>query len=193
MYMAYNIRGTNGSGKTTLAKNLLKRYEHEFIDCDPVPHYYVPRLNLIVVGRYTNPCGGVDAVKATSDELQKFIEESLKKHNVLFEGIIVSTVFQRWYEMASKDICELKIFYLKPELDTCIRRVIERRQAKGNNKPFDERTLVNKYKIIENTVNKFRAKGFWVKELNEASQKEAYKALIHEIKLDLKSQKEAEE
>lgn len=182
-HCVYDIRGTNGSGKSTLVRNLLKRNENTLILNELIPYHFIEKFNLVVIGRYDKSLtGGVDSISVTSDVLQKFMRKKLKNHNVLLEGIIVSGVFERWNEMASDSRWNYKFIFLMVYEEECIRRVIERRENKGNFKEFNPSTLIAKRKAVQRNLEKFKENGHYVRVLENPSKKEAYKALISELK-----------
>ena len=154
--MIYNIRGTSGSGKTTLVRELVNDVEHEVVQI-PWPKnktkiigYRLPN-HLFVVGRYDSAIkgGGVDNV--TGVLYQEFIAHGGKGnsmdavestvrgwdsegYNVIFEGLIVTSVWGRWQKMAAE--IPVHFLFLDTPLEVCYQRVLQRsggRSPKGWN------------------------------------------------------------
>lgn len=191
-YCVYDIRGSCASGKSTLVRNILKRYENEVILDEDIPYHWVPELNLCILGRYDMKGSGVDNVKG-SDRIQSFMESKLKHHNVMLEGVIISHVFARWNEMASSKKWKYRFFHLNVDLDTCIERVKKRRLKRGDKRPFNPENTTRFLTQTAKTIGKLKDAGRWVMVLDNPTKKEAYLAVIRQIKKDLKKQSNHEE
>lgn len=156
--MIYNIRGTSGSGKTTVVRELINSVPHEIIEIT-LPNGKVKILGyvitptsqtgLFILGRYDDGIkgGGVDNVTgilhksylATGGEgnsmdavqlaVQSWHEEG---YHVIFEGLIVTSVWGRWRRMA--DELPVHFLFLDTPLEVCYQRVLQRsggRSPKG--------------------------------------------------------------
>ena len=148
--MIYNIRGTSGSGKTYLVRQLVNRYMMDTIrdEHGKIFGYRLPR-NLLVLGRYDDAIkgGGVDNI--TEPLYKRYlahgwvgnsmdaVEAQVRKwaqlgHHVLFEGIIVTSVWGRWVKLAADE--PVHFLFLDTPLEVCYQRVLERsggRSPKG--------------------------------------------------------------
>jgi adenylate kinase family enzyme len=140
--MIFNIRGTSGSGKTHLVRQIVKHYKHRVItDADDHIFGYQLPNNLWVLGRYDDAIkgGGVDnitgrlfkryqtgggdgnSMDAVDMQVRRWAERG---RHVIFEGLIVTSVWGRWLEMA-KDL-EMMFLFLDTPMETCYERVLER-------------------------------------------------------------------
>src|SRR3990167_8582196 len=140
--MIYNIRGTSGSGKTHLVRQLVEMYAGVEINWggDFTLGYHLPR-NLLVLGRYDRKIkgGGVDNITGkvhkmyaaeggqgnSMDAIEKLVRDWVKNgYNVLFEGIIVTSVWGRWVNLAADE--SMHFLFLDTPLEVCYQRVLER-------------------------------------------------------------------
>ncbi len=167
--MIYNIRGTSGSGKTTVVRQLVNSVEHEVVQIpwgkkqDKTKIIGYRLLNdLYVVGRYDDAIkgGGVDNVTGiltkkfhdgggegnSMDAVEHAVRELHEEgKHVLFEGLIVTSVWGRWVKMA--DEIPVHFLFLDTPLEVCYQRVLERsggRSPKGWNEGKSD--LENKHK-----------------------------------------------
>lgn len=186
-YSVFDIRGTCASGKSTLVRNILKRYENELKLDEDIPYHFIPELNLCVLGRYDKRGSGVDNIKG-SDRLQAFMKKKLCNHNVMLEGVIISHVFARWNDMASSKDWNYRFFHINTDLEVCIDRVKQRRLERGDKRPFKPDNVIRFSKQTSKTIGKLKEEGRWVMVLNNPTKKEAYKAVMKQIKKDLKEQ-----
>lgn len=148
--MIITIRGTSGSGKTTLARRVMDLYS----DRRPVhvpnrrqPLYYVlPRLpghagpSLRVVGHYESPTGGADNVSGLDYVYQIVREGHEAGEDVMFEGLVVSSDYQRFRAMWQEGLPVLMVsLELRdgeksipghPGLQACYDSINARRQAR---------------------------------------------------------------
>ena len=139
-----NIRGCNGSGKTTLVRRFLDRLPSTPLGGKPgrPAGYRVDAspwglaLPVFVVGSYENACGGTDGIK-TQEEIA---ERTLKAHgagHVLVEGLLMSKSSAGGHVAPILKAHGAIFGFLDTPWDTCLQRVLGRRAAAGNDKPFD--------------------------------------------------------
>lgn len=162
--LVITIRGTMGSGKSTIVKELLSS-----LSAQPILHGNRIRGHvcldvfgkpLHVLGPYNKATGGCDNI-GTQDEVCNLVRQWAGKGNLLFEGLLISGLFAR-YNALDDELAEHHFIhgFLDTPLDKCIDRVLARRAAKGNTKPFDPyRTLVPKYEAVRVSRRKFEAAG----------------------------------
>jgi thymidylate kinase len=175
--MIVNLRGTNGSGKSTVARGLimvdpearivyLAEYKTEAGAERWVPGYHVPKLDLVVVGPYRTDCGGCDAIKT-----QALVKEAVRKAaslttHVLFEGVIVSTLFSGYLELSKGLVADgrtpLAWCYLDTPVEECLRRI----QVRNGGKPIKEDLVRQKVRAIEGTRRKAQEAGEEVRMVN---------------------------
>ena len=187
----YDIRGSSGSGKSTLVKNILARWDNEYVEDGKLQYHYIPKLNLVIMGKYIDKSTFDSSKLRKSDDQQKAIEQLVKRHNVLLENVMIAHVFQRWCDLAKKH-GKYRFFYLKVDENECINRVLKRRNP--NDKTLK---LENKnhrfFSTIQKTIDNLEAEGCWVKTLDHPTKKEAYQIVMKQIKKDLKEQATTEE
>lgn len=159
--MIVNLRGTNGSGKSTVAFDLMRRdkktYAIELAKYQTpkgaprcVTGYFVPDLDLIVVGRYETACGGGDGIPTQQLVKDSIMLATRKARNVFFEGVIISTIFQGYYELATKLRARGHAFvwaYLDTPLEICLARI----QTRNGGEPIKEDLVANKVRAIAST------------------------------------------
>lgn len=133
----FDVRGTNGAGKSHVVHSLLKNNGYNsLIENKRVIGYWLPKLELGIVGSYETQCGGCDGIK-TADLITGRVREFHKLYkNIIFEGITISHTFGRYNKLAL-ELGDYRFMFLTTPLTTCIARVRARRLAKGNTKPFD--------------------------------------------------------
>lgn len=167
-----NLRGTNGSGKSTVAFKLiaegsiderLAEYQTPKGAQRFVMGYRVPSLNLIVVGKYETVCGGCDGIHTQDLIKEAVINAAGVAKNVLFEGVIVSTLFSGYLELSRKLSAEigqgLTWAYLDTPLEVCLARIYKR----NGGKPIKEELVEAKIRSIEATARKASEAGEIVK------------------------------
>ena len=137
--MILNIRGTNGSGKTHLVRRLLAEHENEVIydqTGKKIVAYNLFNLNTFVVGRYDVSCGGADTMPKPKDmtdwNSMDVVEQEVRRYakmgNVLFEGLIVSSVDGRWFKISEE--LPFTWAFLDTPMEVCRQRVGERNGGK---------------------------------------------------------------
>ena len=174
-----NIRGTSGCGKTTIVRNILQHgvWETWRDEHNKILAYYNKNLNWAVVGSYENTCGGCDGIK-TQDEAEYRIQFLIDSgFNVLFEGLVISTITGRWGELARKNSekSNFLFYYVNTPIEECIERVKKRRFDAGNVKPFNEENTRNRVKAIETTFQKLSQSGcYCIKESQENIMRNLY-------------------
>lgn len=137
-----NIRGTSGSGKSTLIKWLLEEFEHVPVMLQVGP-WKKPRIGgyliyppsdssaapTFLVGSYETKCGGCDSMsyKGSMDDIEALVREGVEKgYNVIFEGLVVTSVINRWRTVANDYPRRwVWMFMVTPE-EECHRRIVAR-------------------------------------------------------------------
>ncbi|KKN53707.1 hypothetical protein LCGC14_0599620 [marine sediment metagenome] len=141
--MIVNIRGTSGSGKSTLARRVMAEYtngqsriqrpgrKHPF---GYILHHHHTAKALVIIGHYESPCGGCDTIKTYAEVFQAVQDSHDAGHNVLFEGLLLSTDKIHITELALAYPDDHLIIGLDVPLVECLRCVNERRRAKNPDK-----------------------------------------------------------
>jgi adenylate kinase family enzyme len=142
MKLLINIRGTSGSGKSTLCRQLLEAGAPiSVINCDRI---------------------------ATQEQTCRVVKLEATRGIVVFEGLLISGLYSRYVQLAAEIPTHHFIFaFLDTPLATCIERVLARRAAKGNTKPFDpNRSLIPKYRAVQAVRSKLLAAGKDVRDID---------------------------
>lgn len=169
-----NVRGCNGSGKTTLLREFGKMpgcfvspvsVTHEIKNKDesgkvrvnhpPIPVTYCPN-GVAILGDYTPAAAGAttagcDRIKtqeATKNALERIARNERVKF-ILFEGIVVSTIYGPWKEWAEAN-GGMAWAFLDTPLDLCLKRVQER----NGGKPVKEDQIADKHATIGRVQHK---------------------------------------
>lgn len=186
MITIVQLCGTNGSGKTWLARQLLTtldltaHFRLPLLEPPPgkamvlkVPFGYT-NDRVALVGRYDRPCGGADTIK-TQDELcarvQYYTDRALRiaagasyYQGVVFEGLLSGGLFQRYLDLdralTRPGAVRFIHAFLSTPTDVCIARVLQRRQAAGNDTAFDPaKTMLPKVRQVQGKRDKLLRAG----------------------------------
>lgn len=163
--MIISLRGTHGSGKTTAVQELITKgngepimgrlkkkpeaYKLTFADI-PDPVY--------VLGPYTLTCGGCDAVQPY-DIILDLIRDYSKLGHVVFEGALVSSSFGRIGTLIEQRGKEAVFAFLTTPAEECLRRIVQRRLDRGDERPLNPNNTLGKIRSIESSKKTIAAKG----------------------------------
>lgn len=140
-----SLRGTNGSGKSTVIRALMAQ-------CTPKPIYGLlgPRLpeaylldlpkckqDVFLLGPYITDCGGCDRI-LPYDNIPELIKKYAARGHVLFEGIIVTSVYGQVGTLMEQWKKNSIFLFLDTVLEECLHRIESRR-----GKPRDARLIKN--------------------------------------------------
>ena len=164
--MIINIRGTHGSGKSTVIRQMIQRYGSDPTKCQigdgrKVCGYSVPSPfgTIRVVGSYRNECGGCDGIQPYANIWPRVVDYANGAH-VLFEGALVSNSYGNIGRDSEVYGDDFVFAFLDTPLEVCIERIMQRRAAKGNTKPFDpNKSVVRIYKSNESVLRKVKELG----------------------------------
>lgn len=180
--LVVNIRGTNGSGKSYIVHKLLQEYEWVPLanEKDNVAGYRLKTDPAIyVIGRYTTPNGGCDTFKGGAAETEQYVEYLSSKGHVVFEGLLISGIAGRWIDLARRlPDCRFVFLELDTPMEKCVRRVRERRKARGDVRPFDPSNLVAKFKSVTNSRALLAKAGLDVRVIDHENAYEYVKELF---------------
>ena len=161
MGSVYDLRGTHGSGKSHVVHTILKTYEHwpivEYegqlewrLEPDMAQlekqkaatrlGYFLPEIDLGIIGDYSKVCGGCDGIKTADEVVRRIRLFSRNFERTLLEGVLVAHTFTRYKDLAL-ELGNYHFLFLDTPLPTCISRVRARRWAKGNEKPLDPKNV----------------------------------------------------
>jgi hypothetical protein len=87
------------------------------------PRYYRLQDGGWLVGRYQQNCGGCDTIRSQDEVKQRVLEGYIAgARYVLFEGLMITSSFQPWYDF-SRPLGGMLWIYLDTPLDLCLKRV----------------------------------------------------------------------
>jgi len=168
-----NLRGCSGSGKTWVVRAVAGHFDRMIplgasIDR---PHGYELSGNskpiTYLVGSYGNVCGGCDTIK-TQDDACGRVRGYAGHGNVIFEGLMISTIFER-YRALDRELTAAGHRYIWAFLDTpldlCLERVQQRRNDRSDARPFDPKLTTAKWELMRSIEFKARHAGLetaWV-------------------------------
>lgn len=168
-----NVRGCNGSGKTTLLRMLARSIEcrvepitvfHNVKNIGRVAHSPIPVTltpdGIAMVGDYTSGAGGItagcDKIK-TQEAAKNVLEAIAVKYPdckvIMFEGVVISTIFEPWLNWEREHGGMLWAFLDTP-LEVCLKRIQER----NGGKPVKEDQIADKHRTIARVRSKVLAK-----------------------------------
>jgi len=161
--MIINIRGTNGSGKTHLIKKLIDLHEADYIypkgDLAMIKAEAICLdKKLYIIGDYPEfaPHGGCDGIKTTAEVVNLVMKYSEKGH-VIFEGVIVSTVFSSWFEVDMTLDIPWLWFSLNTPIETCFDNI----QLRNGGLSINEDLVKSKVKSVLSSAKKAQEGGCW--------------------------------
>lgn len=134
--MIINIRGTSGSGKTWVARQLIDRWGiKETVGVKKGYLLDTPAHDTFLLGKYAEAgTGGADTIKDMNEVERIVLEQAGLNRHVVFEGIRVNGVYNRWIDAARKSSSHVwQFIILETPLAVCIDNVNRRRFLAGNN------------------------------------------------------------
>jgi hypothetical protein len=153
MKQIVNIRGCNGSGKTTIVRRFLDKLSNEPLGGKPGrPAGYKVDASpwgintpVFVIGSYENACGGADGIN-TQEEIAERVVKGFGHGHVLVEGLLMSKSSAKGHVAPILKEHGAIFAFLDTPWDVCLERVLARREAAGNEKPFDpDKTMRSAY------------------------------------------------
>ncbi len=173
-----NIRGCNGSGKTTVVRRFLDRLPVQALGGKPSkPAGYRVDASawgiltpVFVVGSYENTCGGTDGI-STQEEIAERTLKAYGAGHVLVEGLLMSKSSAGGHVAPILKAHDAIFGFLDTPWAVCLERVLGRRAAAGNDKPFDpDKTMRSAYEQCHRSAELLtQAGGYdvrWIDHLN---------------------------
>jgi hypothetical protein len=166
-----NLRGTSGAGKSTVAHTLLKMFNWKIVEYGgasgkkPMVYEITLRQNkpfLYLFGGYRTQCGGCDGITDYQTIVPLLLSKYAPKGDVLFEGLLISGGYGsvgRSMSLAQSKGHQAVFALLDTPLDLCLRRVNERRRARGVMEPVNPRNTEQKFKAALSTHNRLLGEG----------------------------------
>jgi predicted ABC-type ATPase len=168
-----NVRGCNGSGKTTVVRSLLAAALDVKVESFDVPsHKPIPvtvatlkappavcrNVKIAIIGDYTKDgCTGLDRIKTQA--ASKYVIEKAADipdvEVVVFEGVLVSTIYGPWLEWSRKMGSRMLWAFLDTPIEECLARI----QNRNGGKPIKEEQVRAKHLTISRVQDKARAAG----------------------------------
>ena len=185
--MLISLRGTNGSGKSTVIKALFEAAK------PATPIYGVLGIRLpeayqisvktkkptFVLGPYVTACGGCDRL-IPFDIIPPLIEKYAAKGNVIFEGVIVASIYGQVGALMEKYKKQSIMLFLDTTLEECIDRVQGRRDDRGDGREFNPENLTQKFKATQRVKEKVTTDG--IMRVETAPSTTAHKKIIQLLK-----------
>lgn len=196
-----NFRGTSGSGKTTIMRGIFKRGNFDrFVarqHFNPKPtksgRERKPRdvysyrgevfgLPTIILGNYEPINGGCDTIPSVhlmAELLTNFVAEG---NVVLYESLLISH--------GSKIIAEAidhmgrqrnVMAFIDTPLILCLKRVQERRWAKGNHKEFNPANTTKDHQSVANCKLRVETQGYRTFSIDHRNAQEEANAIIQQV------------
>lgn len=179
------ISGTFGSGKTTAARGFLKYPHQEMLGSDgKLKGYKIDaglRSPVFLLGSYRNVCGGCDGIPTQAEIANRVLRAHPAGH-VLYEGALVSGAgLAGAVTMATQPTgCSVYAFLDTP-LELCIERVKGRREAAGNDKPFNPKNTIQKFDSVVGTYKALRKAECDVRMIDYTNPHPALFAILQEF------------
>ena len=176
--MILNIRGTSGSGKSYLVRRVLRCYTagREIIRqagrTQPLAYVYrhTNGSSLAVIGHYEQECGGCDTITDVRIVFGMVMQYHSLGHNVLFEGLIVSSLVNQIVDIWDSTKA-LLVISLNTPLEDCLDSVNRRREFKApartnlfgvrvrQTEDVNPKNTTAKVKIVERAMERFSEAG----------------------------------
>jgi uridine kinase len=191
---SYNLRGTNGSGKTFVARELLKQSEAEpylFLGAKIAAYkgklFDVP---FYIIGSYATQCGGCDTIPKVA--LVADILRELMTNNdmfnvytgpgiVFFEGLMISHMLGTVGEMQKQLGKQHNVLaFLDTPLDLCVQRVMLRRAARGDERPFDPKNVIKDHPRVKSCMENAIRYEYRVQTVNH---QDALNQVLHDLEI----------
>lgn len=123
---------------------------HPVIEDGRITHYrstitakqplYGQFKQVVVLGRYTTVCGGMDTVTDAATRLamvERWCTKAERGSLVLFEGLFTGNTYGAMGELSERSAVPWIYAFMDTPFDVCVQRVLTRRQARGDDRPFD--------------------------------------------------------
>ena len=161
-----NVRGNSGSGKTHLTREFMKLCKPLEGDFQQDNGFQFGRQRWVVLGRYSNVCGGCDTIKTQQEVVDRVRAYTDRKFNVWCEGLIMSTIYGTVGAYSEQFEDRWVFAYLLTPLDVCLQRIYKRREQAGQIKLFNELNTCNRVYSIESSRMKCVDRGRRVVDLD---------------------------
>lgn len=146
----YYVKGSNGSGKSTVPSYLASSDPDAYVATydGKVMLTVCPSYNIICVGKYDkSKSKGVDSLKDTEQMMFAVEITELPEYmayDVIFEGIIPSTILETWMTRLNRPSRRLVALFLDTPSEVCLKRV----DSRNGGEPFDQSLVIDKWKRV---------------------------------------------
>lgn len=168
--------GANGSGKTSVARAFMKLWKFAPVtNARGKPLEYVAHVTnskqalaklfnkVVVLGDYRSVCGGMDGVQDKDLRLslvERYCSAKEKRTLVLYEGVLTGVTYGAMGELSDRSPVKWVYWFPDTPYEECVRRVVARREAKGNVTPFDgKKSLFPKIRACQSVARRAVAAG----------------------------------
>jgi len=183
-----NIRGTSGSGKSHLVREIMALYGHKSPMMWPErkrPAGYLLHREwwqergrrLYIAGHYETACGGCDTLPSLNHVYAMVREAHSLGHDVLYEGVIVTSDVARVIKIHQEQI-PIAVIGLNTPLETCVAGVQSRRDARGDEREFNPRNTEAKMVTNVRGMEKLQAAGVDARWRSRAQALEDVRSLL---------------
>ena len=186
MIKFFNLRGTSGAGKTHVERAI-------FNECSMVPIRMSPNGKKVrlykgvyngkpiyILGDYSNDCGGCDTIPSVGEVaeiLLTLVDEP--KGVVMFSGLMISHM-QGTVSAAMKPFgYRFLQAYLDTPLELMLARVQQRRDQRGDTRPFNPENTIKDFKAVQMSRAKAIKDGFAVVDIDHTRSVEYVKEYLN--------------
>ncbi len=149
-----NVRGNSGSGKTHLAREFMALCtppESWINEGEPDQSLVYKGQFWVVLGKYHNACGGADGIHMQAEIVRRIKFYNKEGANVFVEGLLMSGMYGTVGKFSERFGDRWVFAFLNTPLELCLRRVQLRRDAAGNEKPFNPANTERRHDVIART------------------------------------------
>lgn len=165
-YRIIKIHGCSGAGKTTIVRSLMAcaipgsvvavEEGNKIIGYGlGLPGVDAP---IFVIGSYENNCGGMDTVPS-QDRAMELIDQFAAEGHVIHEGLLQSTYYGKMGEHSKKWGDDYIYAFLNTPVETCLERVLKRREENGSKNKFNPQLTIDKFNTIKRLKERVKAMG----------------------------------
>lgn len=148
----YYIKACNGAGKSTIPSYLASSDPSAYVIKynGKVLLTVCPSYNFVLTGKYDKTKSkGVDSLN-DKEQMMLAVELSeegdLANYDLIFEGIIPSTILETWVErLSTRPIRKLVTLFIDTPLEECINRV----KVRNGGAEFNEKLVADKFNRIK--------------------------------------------
>lgn len=185
--MIINIRGTSGSGKSTIIRSVMSLFPlvtQTRMDGRRQPTGYWlgseadPRV-VFIPGHYETACGGCDTLPSYEVIFDMVRAAALTGRHVIFEGLLVSEETKRTLAL-QEEVAPVLVVHLDTPVEKCLSSIVERRMAKGDDRPLKPDNTVNRVRTVQRCCDWLAERGVGVEKLNREAALTRILEIVHD-------------